>query len=106
MSTVYDDNQKVNVSRSTGDHNVTVRLHLPDGAVGSPGTDGELIAWRQDTGDEFGFWKFKAAAPAGAAHHQFTARGGYHYNTQWSGVPPSGFHSRGAGVPYMVGLLR
>jgi hypothetical protein len=36
---------------------------------------------------------------------------GYHYNVRWSGVPPrdrSGrpFGSRGAGVPYLAGLVR
>jgi hypothetical protein len=34
------------------------------------------------------------------------AANGYHYNTQWSGVPPTGFGSRGAGVPYLAGLVR
>jgi hypothetical protein len=34
------------------------------------------------------------------------AENGYHYNTQWSAVPPSGFASRGAGVPYLAGLVR
>jgi hypothetical protein len=34
------------------------------------------------------------------------ATNGYHYNTRWSGVPPSGFASRGAGVPYLAGLVR
>jgi hypothetical protein len=34
------------------------------------------------------------------------ATNGYHYNTLWSGVPPSGFGSRGAGVPYLAGLVR
>jgi hypothetical protein len=34
------------------------------------------------------------------------ATNGYHYNTLWSGVAPSGFASRGAGVPYLAGLVR
>jgi hypothetical protein len=34
------------------------------------------------------------------------ATNGYHYNTTWSGIPPSGFTSRGAGVPYLTGLVR
>ncbi len=34
------------------------------------------------------------------------ASNGYHYNTAWSGVPPRGFSSRGAGVPYLAGLVR
>jgi hypothetical protein len=36
----------------------------------------------------------------------FGATNGYHYNTLWSGVPPAGFGSRGAGVPYLAGLVR
>jgi hypothetical protein len=34
------------------------------------------------------------------------ASNGYHYNTNWNGVPPGGFGSRGAGVPYLAGLIR
>ena len=36
----------------------------------------------------------------------WSAGNGYHYNTQWSGVPPTHFASRGAGVPYLTGLIR
>src|SRR5581483_2879127 len=31
---------------------------------------------------------------------------GYHYNTNWSGVPPKGFGSRGPGMTYLDGLIR
>jgi hypothetical protein len=34
------------------------------------------------------------------------ASNGYRYNTRYSGVPPHGFASRGAGVPYLAGLVR
>lgn len=34
------------------------------------------------------------------------ASNGYYYNTALSGVPPHGFASRGAGVPYLAGLVR
>ena len=42
----------------------------------------------------------------GNTNGQMTATNGYHYNTLWSGVPPQYFGSRGAGVPYLTGLVR
>jgi hypothetical protein len=44
--------------------------------------------------------------PAGTRVWGATAENGYSYNTAWSGVPPSGFGSRGAGMPYLAGLVR
>jgi hypothetical protein len=35
-----------------------------------------------------------------------TAVNAYQYGTAWTGVPPRGFGSRGAGVPYLAGLVR
>jgi hypothetical protein len=46
------------------------------------------------------------AHAAGESVWAIGATNGYHYNTLWSGVPPSGFGSRGAGVPYLAGLVR
>jgi hypothetical protein len=99
FSVVSDDNRQLRVTTD----GTAVRVRLPVGAVGSFGSDGELIAWDAESGDELGFWQLRAT-PAGL--HEYTATDGYRYNSQWSGVPPAGFHSRGAGVPYMVGMLR
>jgi hypothetical protein len=40
---------------------------------------------------------------------EWTAENGYHYaaaGNAWTGVAPAGFGSRGAGVPYLAGLVR
>lgn len=78
---------------------VTVRV--PDGARGSSGTDSSMIVLDPATGDEWGFWQ-----AAKDADGNWSSTNGYHYNTRWSGVPPSGFGSRGAGVTYLAGLIR
>ncbi len=79
----------------------TVRIPIPDDAVSARGTDAHLVLWNPVTGDEWGFWKARRR-PTG----DWVAVNGYHYNTRWSGVPPLGFGSRGAGVPYQCGLVR
>jgi hypothetical protein len=82
----------------------TVQAPIPAGAAQSVGSDGNIVIWNNETGDEWGFWK---AFPN--ADGTWSATNGYHYNTHWDGVPPtnsSHFVSRGAGVPYLVGLIR
>ena len=78
-----------------------VAIRLPADARPSLGSDGHLIVHDPASGDEWGFWQ---AAKDGAGN--WVATNGYHYNTAWSGVPPTGFGSRGAGVTYLAGLIR
>ncbi len=96
FSEVTDNNSRLVRTRS-----VTVSVPIPDGAKSSKGTDGQIIIWNPETGDEWGFWQ---------AHENddgtWSAVNGYHYNTQWNGVPPTGFMSRGAGITYFAGLIR
>ena len=87
------------LQRFRGGTYVTIRL--PDGARGSNGTDGSMIVLDPATGDEWGFWQVSRDADG-----NLSSTNGYHYNTRWSGVPPSGFGSRGAGVTYLAGLIR
>jgi len=82
-------------------HRGEVVVPLPAGARPAAGRDAQLILWNPQTGDEWGFWKL-SRDPRG----RWVARNGYHYNTRWSGVPPLGFISRGAGVPYFAGLVQ
>lgn len=77
-----------------------VEVPVPDNAMSSSGSDGSIVLWNRDTGEEWGFWQFSRAAGS------LAARNGYRYNTSWSGVPPRGFVSRGAGLPYLAGLVR
>jgi hypothetical protein len=96
-SNVYDRGRSL--ARRRGP--VTLRVRLPADAQASAGSDGQVIVVEPATGDEWGFWQLARDA-AGA----WRATNGYHYNTRWSGVPPHGFGSRGAGVPYLAGLVR
>lgn len=79
----------------------SVQVPIPAGAAAAAGSDSQIVIWNRQTGDEWGFSK---AAPN--SDGTWSAGNGYHYNTQWSGVPPTHFASRGAGVPYLTGLIR
>ncbi|MBI3977128.1 MAG: hypothetical protein HY331_02975 [Chloroflexi bacterium] len=78
-----------------------LQIPIPAGARPARGGDAQFIIWNRETGDEWGFWKVIVNADG-----TYAATNGYHYNTNWSGVPPKGFISRGAGVPYLTGLIR
>jgi len=79
----------------------TVSAPIPDSAQPAAGSDAQLIVHDAATGDEWGFWQVSRRSDG-----SWSAVNGYHYNTTWSGVPPHGFGSRGAGVPYLAGLIR
>jgi len=79
---------------------VVLEIPIPEGVRPAAGSDAQVIFWNPETGDEWGFWRMERGADG------WLATNGYLYNTQWSGVPPMGFVSRGAGVPYLAGLIR
>jgi hypothetical protein len=84
---------------------VTVPVPIPAHARPAAGTDGQVIIVDRRTGDEWGAWQL---ARAGGG---WRAENAYHYNVRWNGVPPRAgdgtpFGSRGAGVPYLAGLVR
>ncbi|MBI3977129.1 MAG: hypothetical protein HY331_02980 [Chloroflexi bacterium] len=80
---------------------LALKVPIPAGARPAGGQDAQMVIWNRETGDEWGFWQ--VVVQAGGT---YSAVNGYHYNTRWSGVPPRGFISRGAGVPYLAGLIR
>jgi hypothetical protein len=89
----------------TRSHPAAVLVPVPATLRPSNGSDGQAIIVDDQTGDEWGFWQLQQD-PSGA----WSATNGYHYNTQWSGVPPLSadgqpFGSRGAGVTYLAGLV-
>jgi hypothetical protein len=87
------------LDRTTGDQ--VQMLPIPAGAEPSAGADSQIILLDRDTGAEMGLFElFKDASG------NWEATNGYRYNTAWSAVPPDGFGSRGAGVPYLTGLVR
>jgi hypothetical protein len=98
VSGVYSDvtNNGNTLTKTKG----AIQVPVPVGAKEAAGSDAQIIFWNQSTGDEYGFWQVKMNADGSG-----TAVNGYHYNTKWSGVPPTGFGSRGAGVPYLTGLV-
>jgi hypothetical protein len=87
----------------TGDP--TARVPLGDNFRAAAGSDSQLVLVNPRTGDEWGFWRLERNGSGG-----WSATNGYHYNVFWDGVPPrtngQAFGSRGAGVPYLAGLVR
>ncbi len=78
----------------------SITVPIPDHAAPSKGSDGSVIVWNPETGEEWGLWQLRRE------NGSWSARNGYRYDTAWSGVPPEGFVSRGAGLPYFAGLVR
>jgi hypothetical protein len=84
---------------------VTVRVPIPRRAQAAAGSDAQVVLIDRSTGDEWGTWQLRRDG------NGFSAENGYHYNTRWSAIPPHSrdgqpFGSRGAGVPYLAGLVR
>lgn len=83
----------------------SVRIPIPADAAPAAGTDAQIIVLDRDRGDEWGVWRLRRSSAG------WEVENGYHYNARWSGVPPHDvegrpFGSRGAGVPYLAGLVR
>jgi len=95
-SKVVDNGTRLIIKKRT-----SVEVPVPDEAIPAKGTDANIIFWNPETGDEWGFWQAKVQYDG-----SWLARNGYHYNTKWNAVPPKGFISRGAGLPYFAGLIR
>ena len=90
-----------NGKRLIRDRRITVEVPIPEGAKPAWGSDSHIVMWNPKTGDEWGFWGAKPLF-----NGNWKACNGYHYNTKWDAVPPTGFISRGAGIPYFAGLIR
>jgi hypothetical protein len=77
-------------------------LPIPTNLVPPAGSDAQVVIWDQQTGIEYGFWQF--------AWHgsQATATNGYAIRTGHTapGRFPDGLAGRGAGLPYLAGLVR
>jgi hypothetical protein len=89
------------VNDSTITRAKTVQVPVPNGAQPATGSDAQIIFWNRQTGDEWGFNGVVVNSDG-----SLNVKNGYHYNTNWDGSPPIGFGSRGAGVPYLTGLIR
>ena len=76
---------------------------IPDGALQSAGSDGQIVLWDPGSGTEYSFWKFDRDAAG-----NYTAENGnrYHTGAGYHGRFADGLAGRGAGLPYLAGLVR
>jgi hypothetical protein len=79
----------------------TVLIPIPEEACPAEGTDSQIVIWKLQTGDEWKLWQGEKKVDG-----TWTAVNGYHYNTNWNGVPPEGFTSRGGGFTNLAGVIR
>src|SRR3954451_5064338 len=78
----------------------TLSVPIPAEAKASSGTDMQMIVIDRVSGAEYDLWGAARTSTGG-----WTARNGSRYNTAWDGTPAK-YGSRGAGVPYLAGLVR
>jgi len=78
---------------------VLMDVPIPDMARPSPGSDGQMIIIDKNTYTEYDLWQV-LRTPEG-----WSISNGSVYNILWDGTP-SRYGSRGAGVPYLAGLIR
>jgi hypothetical protein len=71
---------------------------IPAGAAPSAGTDAQVIIIDETTGDEYDIWRYTPPSRCENVTH-------YVAGVHRSGVEPR-YASRGAGVPYLAGLVR
>ena len=105
-----------------------VDVPIPTGIQAATGSDSQTVIINTDTGEEWGFWRVDkngdgvGDASGGVINNDlwtpfnsiYYAVNGYRYNIGYTGYPPSNtdpgslqnFGSRGAGVPYLAGLIR
>jgi hypothetical protein len=91
-------------SRVTPGYGATVtNVPIPDAAVQSSGSDGQIVFWDPTTGVEWSFWQF-----ARTASGTYSATNGVRYSTTAGnyGRFADGKSGRGAGTPYSAGLVR
>jgi hypothetical protein len=78
---------------------VLTDVPIPDMARPSPGSDGQMIIIDKNTFTEYDLWQV-LPTPGG-----WSISNGSVYNILWDGTPER-YGSRGAGVPYLAGLIR
>jgi len=73
---------------------------IPDGARPSPGSDGSMIIIDAETGMEYDLWMARREIDG-----SWSVGNASVYNIRWDGMPVE-YGSRGAGLPYLAGLIR
>ncbi len=76
---------------------------VPDGVAAGAGSDGQIVLWDPTSGTEYSFWQFRRDSAG-----NYVATNGYRYHTtsEYSGRFADGLAGRGAGMPYLAGLVR
>jgi hypothetical protein len=76
---------------------------IPEGVLQSAGSDGQIVFWDPVAGTEYSFWQFSRDAAG-----NYTAENGnrYHTGAGYLGRFADGLAGRGAGLPYLAGLVR
>lgn len=76
---------------------------IPQSALASEGSDGQIVLWNPTTGVAYTFWQF-----ARTASGDYTATNGnrHHTTTGYTGRFADGLAGRGAGTSYLAGLVR
>jgi hypothetical protein len=92
-----------NSRRGYGSAPTITGVPIPDNARPSAGSDGQIVIWDPVSGTEYAFWRF-----ARDAQGSYTATNGYRYHTTsgYFGRFADGLAGRGAGLPYLGGLVR
>lgn len=93
-SIVHPDGTREPSAKSMAD------VPIPDRARPSSGSDGQMIIIDPGTGYEYDVWQATRDASGG-----WVVRNMSRYNVGWDGMPRQ-YISRGAGVPYLAGLIR
>jgi hypothetical protein len=97
----YDngDNSRVGFGFAASVSNVPI----PDNALQSAGSDGQIVFWDPTTGVEYSFWQFDRDAAG-----NYTATNGVRYHTTagYYGRFADGKAGRGAGTSYFAGMVR
>jgi hypothetical protein len=77
-------------------------LPIPTSITPPPGTDGQIVIWDQNAGVEYGFWQFTWTNGHATATNGYAIR----TDTTSTGRFADGLAGRGAGLPYLAGLVR
>lgn len=86
-----------------GDSPTITGVPVPAGAVQSEGSDGQIVFFDPVSKTEYSFWQWSRSAGG-----TYTATNGYRYHTSaaYGGRFADGLAGRGAGLPYLAGLVR
>lgn len=98
----YSSYNSAGVRKGHGYAPLVDAIPVPQDVQAGAGTDGQVVFWDSKNGVEYAFWQFAKK------NGEFTATNGYRTGTteKYQGRFPDGLAGRGAGLPYLAGLVR